>query len=327
MNAKAMMPLVLAVVLGLTAALLVRSMMSHHAAAPTGPSNLVTVAVAKADVDPGHALTADDVGTARVPADAAPGQVYSDPAQLVGRVTVSPLVKGETVLDNLLAPAGSGSGLQALIPAGMRAVTLEVSEFSGVGGMLEPGCRVDVVSVMQDPKAHSSFARTVLQNIKVSAIGRTISPVHPAPGQPVPPPSNSVTLLCTPKQAQQLQLAANTGRPWLVLRSTRDGAEVPVENTSMAELTGLSDAPAADPTADAADAAPPVPMVAPAAAPTTNPTTAPSVATAAPLIPATVRRSITMINGGIESQVTVTVPNPRASVTDVGQENAIPDAK
>ena len=294
MNAKAMVPLVLAVVLGLTAALLVRSAMSHRSAVVAGPGNLVTVVVAKVDNDPGHALTADDLGTAKVPADAAPGQVFSAPGPLVGRVTVSPLVKGETVLDNLLAPAGTGAGLQALIPPGMRAVTLEVSEFSGVGGMLEPGCKVDVVSVMQDARAKQSVARTVLQNIRVSAVGRAIAPAHPAPGQPMLPPSNSVTLLCTPKQAQQLQLAANTGRPWLVLRSTRDGADAAVEGTTMADLQG---SPPADAVADASPSAAPVADAAPA--------------------PATLSRSVTMINGGVESQVTVTVPNPRATIIDI----------
>jgi pilus assembly protein CpaB len=327
MNAKAMVPLVLAVVLGLVAALLVRSAMSHKPIVPTGPSNLVTVVVAKQDADPGHALSIEDLGTAHVPADAAPGEVFSDPAQLVGRVTVSPLVKGETVLDNLLAPTGSGSGLQALIPPGMRAVTLEVSEFSGVGGMLEPGCRVDVVSVMQDSRQKQSVARTVLQNIKVSAVGRAVAPAHPAPGQPLPPPSNSVTLLCTPKQAQTLQLSTNTGRPWLVLRSTRDGAEVQLESTTLAELQGDA-TPDADPEATV-DSAPPAAVPAPTPATPAGLTPADAPTPVAAAVPATVHRSVTVINGGVESQVTVTVPNPRAMFIDTndGDTNYPQDAR
>ncbi len=300
MNAKAMVPLVLAVVLGLTAALLVRSAMSHRTSAPVGPSNLVTVVVAKQDSDPGHALTIEDVGTAKVPAEVAPGGVYSDPAQLVGRVAVTPLVRGQTILETLLAPNGTGSGLQSLIPPGYRALTLEVTEFSGVAGMLEPGCKVDVVSVMQDAAKKGSIARTILQDIKVSAVGRQIAPAHPQPGQPLPPPSNSVTLLVTPKQAQTLQLATNTGRPWLVLRATRDGTEVPLDSTTLADLQGApNDNTGTDAVADNTVATAPTP-----ATPTSDQTAVPSM----------VRRSITVINGGVESQVTVQVPNPRASI-------------
>ncbi len=304
MNAKAMVPLVLAVVLGLTAALLVRSAMSHRGSAPVTASNLVTVVVAKQDSDPGHALTIEDVGTAKVPAEVAPSQVFSDPMQLVGRVAVTPLVRGQTILETLLAPNGTGSGLQSLIPTGYRAVTLEVTEFSGVAGMLEPGCKVDVVSVMQDTAKKGSIARTVLQDIKVSAVGRQIAPAHPQPGQPMPPPSNSITLLVTPKQAQTLQLATNTGRPWLVLRATKDGVELPLESTTLADLQGT---PNVDPNAGGD----------PVADPMLNPQAGPTPATPASdesATPPTIRRSITMINGGVESQVTVTVPNPRASI-------------
>ncbi len=326
MNTKAMVPLVLAVVLGLTAAFLVRSAMSHRSAVPAGPGNLVTVVVAKLDADPGHALTAEDLGTAKVPAEAAPGQVFSDPAQLVGRVAVIPLVKGQTLFETLLAPAGTGSGLQSLIPPGMRAVTLEVTEDSGVGGMLEPGSRVDVVSCLHDDKGKQQVARTVLQYIKVSAVGRNIAPSHPAPGQPVPPPSSNVTLLCTPKQAQTLELATNSGRPWLILRATRDGVEVPLESTTMAELQGNANAsaepataaattkPAADPVAGLADPVPATPVA--------------SAAVAVAAVPATVNQTVTVITGGVVSHMVVTVPNPDAAVVaPLDQGYAFPSDK
>ena len=315
MNPKAMVPLALAVVLGLAAALLARSMMNRKPTVAGGPANLVTVVVAKQDADPGRALGPEDVGTAKVPADTLTGGVFSDPAQLVGRVTTAPLVKGQMVLDTLLAPTGSAAGLSAVIPTGMRAMTLEVTEYSGVGGMLEPGCRVDVMCIVHDDRAKQTNCRTVLQNIKVSAIGRNIAPPRPANGQPPPPPSNSVTLLCTPKQAQTLQLATSTGRPWLVLRSTRDGAELPLESTTMAELSGTPNGGAEtidQPPTD--QVAVETPAAVPAVPPTTNPAT--PVVDAAPVyVPATIRRMVTVINGGVETQVAVTVPNPRAQIT------------
>ncbi len=116
MNMKAVIPLVLAVVLGLVAAILVRNAIKHKNQAPTLASNLVTVVVAKQPADPGHQLTKEDVAVSKVPADAAPGQVFSDPNQLVGRVVTTPLVKGQAILETLLAPIGTGAGLQALVP-------------------------------------------------------------------------------------------------------------------------------------------------------------------------------------------------------------------
>ena len=207
MNMKAVIPLSLAVILGLVAAILVRNAIARNKSGPAQPSNLVTVVVAKQDVEPGKELTKEDLNISKIPAESAPGQIFADPAQLVGRVPTSPLVKGETILETLLAPTGTGSGLQALVPPGMRAITLEINQFSGVGGMLQPGCRVDVLSLLNDIKTHESVSKTILQNIKITAVGRSTSATPPvdANGNPLPM-ANDITLLCTPHQAQVLNL-------------------------------------------------------------------------------------------------------------------------
>src|SRR4051812_20608156 len=170
MNMKAVIPLFLAMVLGLVAAFMVKNAIAHRTSPQQQATNLVTVVVAKQNVEPGHLIGKDDVVTSKLPADAAPGQIFADPNQLVGRVTTTPLLKGQAILETLLAPSGAGAGLQALVPPGMRAITLEVSEFSGVGGMLTPGSRVDVISIVRDQKSTEAIARTILQNIKIQAV-------------------------------------------------------------------------------------------------------------------------------------------------------------
>lgn len=291
MNLKAVVPLALAVVLGLVAAVLVKNAIAHRDVTTAAPSNLVTVVVAKQDCDPGHALTADDLAVSKMPADAAPGQIFSDPTQLDGRVTTTPLLKGQTILETLLAPTGTGAGLQALIPPGMRAFTIDVNDSSSVGGMLTPGCRVDVLTAINDPKVNNVIARTVLQNIKVTAVGRVVSNAPPQPGAPPAPPSSNVTLLLTPQQSQIMELATLLSRPWLVLRSTRDTAADPVDATSLAELKGESNsAPTTEPSFAAANAAA-------APAPTTEPV---AEATPAPLI----KHVVQVLHGDTEADVT-----------------------
>ena len=310
MNMKAVIPLSLAVILGLVAAILVRNAIARNKSGPSLASNLVTVVVAKGDVEPGKELAKEDLGVSKIPAEAAPGQVFSDPAQLVGRVVTTPLVKGETILESLLAPTGTGSGLQALVPPGMRAITLEINQFSGVGGMLQPGCRVDVLSLLNDNKTHESVSRTILQNIKITAVGRSTSATPPvdANGNPLPP-ANDITLLCTPHQAQVLELAALTGRPWFVLRSMRDGEEAPMEGTTLAELRG-------DDTQGNGDQTPQVVQsVAPA---TAEPTSFDAA-------PATIKHTVQIIRGGADSHVTFVLPAPRGVTADTDQTQVLPD--
>lgn len=319
MNMKAVIPLVLALVLGLVAAFLAKSAVSRRSQPQTPQGNLVAVVTARQGVAPGHQLSKEDLVTCNVPAETASTQVFSDPAQLVGRVTAIALVKGQTVFETLLAPTGTGSGLQALVPAGMRAITLEVTEFSGVGGMLTPGCHVDVISVVRDEKIHESVARTILQNIKVQAVGRAITNAPPEgekPGQPQGA-ANNITLLCTPRQAQVIQLSTTTGRPWFVLRSGQDGRELPVEGTTMAELRGdnsLSEVAENEPGTEYTSK-PGVPDI---FGPAPTAPVAPVIETVAPPAPpAVTKRIVQILRGGTESQVTFVVPNPRTATADL----------
>ena len=322
MNMKTVIPLGLAIILGLVAAVMVRNTIAHHGAPVATSSNLVSVVVAKGDIDPGKALSKEDLTVARVPAELAPGHVFSDSNLLVGRVVLSPLSKGQTVMEGQLAASGAGSGLQVMVPPGMRAVTIEVNEFSSVGGMLEPGCHVDLVANITDPKTHEAMCRTILQNVRIIAMGRSVTPPHPADGQPLPPPTNSITLLLNPRQVQTLQLAAMTGRPWFALRGGKDDKEINIPSMPIAELRGEGKDGNSE-----ENAQPPV-----ATAPVTNSGPFTQVNDPAPEQPKTERHTVTIIRNGVETKqvfiVPVTpVPAPESDSTVNTDTSLVPGTK
>jgi pilus assembly protein CpaB len=283
-------------VLALVAAFMVHNAIARRGGPVAGASNLVSVVVARRDVEPGGSLSKEDMVVAKVPAELAPGHVFSDLNQLVGRVATIPLSKGETIMESLLAPTGTGQGLQALIPPGMRAMTIEVNEYSGVGGMLEPGCRVDLIANLNDPKTHEAMSKTILQDVKVGAIGRNVTPQHPVEGQPPAPPSNSVTLILSPEQVQTLQLATMTGRPWFSLRGSKDLAQVALAPMPVSKLRGDD---GGDPTSQTQ----PVELTAPQ-----TDLNAFAPVDAAPEQPKTVTRTVTIIRDGVPTRTTFVVP-------------------
>jgi len=231
MNQRTMIPLVIAGVLGLIAAISAKSLMhSRPAPAPTG--DLKPVVVAKVTLSPGTLLKADDLTIARATAELASDAVFADRALLVGRVTSERVVKGEPITETVLAPAGVGEGLQALVPDGMRAVTIEVNEFTGLAGFLVPGCRVDIVARMHGEDGELQ-SRTVVQNMRVQAVGsRTQGISDPIPGEPV----RSVTLLGTPREVEALDLASSSGGLRLMLRAGTDSKVAAIAGMTLAEL-------------------------------------------------------------------------------------------
>ena len=246
MNVKSFIPLIAAVLLGLIALVVARKALTKTGSANT-TDPVIGVVVATKDLPAGKELTPDDVTVSRLPAESMPSGSFRTVQELTGRTTLQPMVKGQTLVEPMLAPTGSKAGLMGLIPAGMRAMTVEVNEFSGLAGMLQPGARVDVIAVVRDPNNDKKVsARTILQNLEVRAVGRNINPTQAVEGAPPPPPSNNVTLLVTPKQAQIMNLATQNGRPWLVLRNNLDKEQPETEAVTL--LPDEDKRPTASPT-------------------------------------------------------------------------------
>ena len=234
MKLKTWLPIAVALVLGLFAAVLAKRATSKTAA----PATSVRIVVARHAIAPGQALAVEDLELRAIASEAPPEGAQVDPSLLVGRTAQAQLLKGQPVLESLLAPQGSASGLQALVPAGMRAMTIEVNEFSAVAGMITPGARVDVLSTMMDSRNSETMSRTIAQNVLVKAVGQATGQVADAAADAKP--VRSVTLLVTSKQAEALQLSAVAGRPWLVLRGQSDNAIASSGGTTLADLRGTT---------------------------------------------------------------------------------------
>lgn len=298
MSWKTWAPLVIAIGLGLAAALAAKNMITRQHT-PAGPVGTQPVVVASRDLGPGQMLQQGDLVMGSMPANAAANGTFTNFTDLLGRVVTTRVDKGQAIVMPLLAPVGDGGGLQSLIPKGMRAVTLEVNEFSGVGGLLIPGCRVDVLATLRSDPGHEAVTRTIAQDLKVTAVGQSMGMRNDPPQDNKSDPRlpRSVTLLASPKQAELIQLASDNGRPWLVLRGGKDNAPVAAPGVTLAELRGKP--------ANADNGSKPVPVVQvqmPMAAPTTRPVEAQAEPDAK------IRRTVQLIRGSSESQVIFEMP-------------------
>lgn len=236
MNWKTWLPLAFALVLGLLAAKVARDLIVRGRSS-IGAPKLGQIVIARRDMEPGQAIGEGDLVVSEVQAEHVPRNSFKNISELAGRVAAQPIVKDQPILESALAPAGSGTGPQALVPPGMRAVTVEVNEASGVGGLLVPGCRVDVVSTFQEDGSSARVARTIVQNVRVLAIGQCVMGSKKE-NDDAAARAKSVTLIVTPEQAELIELASNTGRTRLVMRGSLDTSMSGGAGVSVAELLG-----------------------------------------------------------------------------------------
>ncbi len=176
------------------------------------------VLVAAADLQVGTKIEDKDVRYVHFPSSDLPQGVFHRKDKLLGRGVVLPISKGEFILTNKLAGENAGYGMPALIPPGMRAVSVRVNDTSSVAGFVLPGTRVDVLLTGNPEGANQQETTTVLENVAVLATGQKLE--RNAAGEPQTTPV--ITLLVSPDDAQKLTLATNQGKIQLALRNPLD---------------------------------------------------------------------------------------------------------
>jgi pilus assembly protein CpaB len=201
-----------------------------------------TVVVANQDIAARTELKSDMLKTIVVPADSALRGGYSDTETIVGQTTRYPLVENEQVTSLKIGISSDikDQGLSFVVPAGMRAFSVKVTEETSVGGLVLPGDLVDVIGILDRDLVGADKAVTLIQSVEVLAVAQEaqepIPPVAAETATAVPsgtsgerpedlkpnPGARTVTLAVTPEQAQLLALVQTQGELALSLRSYGD---------------------------------------------------------------------------------------------------------
>jgi pilus assembly protein CpaB len=177
-----------------------------------------TLVVAAKPLKPGTIVAVADVKTIPWPTDQLPKGAYETPDQVAGNTVFDPIEQDEPVLATRLASSQSGGG--SGVPTGMRAVSIHVTDSTGVLGLLRSGQKVDVQVVVGrgSGKEVETEVRTALEGLAVLSL--TPQPEQSSQGQSLP----VVTLLAKPADADILALADSGARVRLTLRNPLDGA-------------------------------------------------------------------------------------------------------
>ena len=189
----------------------------------------VEVIVAADDLQVGARVEEHDIKVIKIPREDLPPGAPRRKSDVVGHGVIIPIARGEFILPNRLAGENAGSGLPALIPPGMRAVSVRVNEVVSVAGFVTPGTRVDVLLTGIPGSGGDQETTTVLQNVAVLASGHTLERTATGEAQN----TAVITLLVSPDDAQRLTLASAQGHIQLALRNPLDTKqdEVPASSS------------------------------------------------------------------------------------------------
>ena len=208
------------------------------------PPPVTEVLTTTIDLHRGDVVSADHLGHMRI-LGKPPSGALTDPRSAEFLVAVTDVPAGEMILRGALSATPSAAGLAALVPAGMRAIALRVSDEIAVGDFLRPGDHADLVRGGGPSSAAGagagSEARIVLQDVMVLTVGNLVSGPPAAAAAPQlrkPRDIREVTLAVTPEQAAKIALIRSVATYYLALRNDHDKARLAPVTADLADLRG-----------------------------------------------------------------------------------------
>jgi pilus assembly protein CpaB len=234
MDKKKLMLLMGALVIAIGTALAARSLFQGAAApkaeavqaVPQGPKALVALRA----LPVGTIITADSIAFQPWPKEMVQDAYFlegeADINKLLGTVVRFPVTAGQPVTQGALVAPGDRGFLAAALGPGMRAVTITVSQKTGVAGFIFPGDRVDLVLTQSvrgtgDSGEPLKTAETILRNLRVLATDQATES-ETENGKTVVRTARTITLEVTPRIGEKIAVADTLGTLNLSLRSIAD---------------------------------------------------------------------------------------------------------
>lgn len=182
-----------------------------------------TVIVAKTDILPKTVITESMVKETSIPKEYIQPNTIQDKTKVVGGIAKDKITAGEQITARRLVLSGKPAGFTGIIPKDKRAMTVAVTEVTGVAGFTKAGDYVDVIVTIDQQQAKSEPAsQIILQNIPVLAANRVLEEDNNSgvadDVKKNAPKMNTVTLAVTPTEAVHLALGDEKGKIRLVLR-------------------------------------------------------------------------------------------------------------
>ena len=196
----------------------------------------VKVVTAKTSIPERTLIKEEMLSLTTMPSNKVPNGALMRTTDLVGRPSKVALGAGEVITTQKVFASIMDMGLSGRIPPECRAITVGISDVTGVAGFAQPGDYVDVMLVSSQVENNKVVSEMILQNVLLLAINKQVenggnaSPQNnnakgqnaTVTGQPkVTGNPAMATMALLPEDALKLAAKAQLGQIYLVLRPYR----------------------------------------------------------------------------------------------------------
>jgi len=195
----------------------------------------VTIVTAKTSIPERTLIKEEMLSLKTMPSDKAPNASFMRTTDLVGRPTKVAIAPGEVITVQKVFASILDMGLSGRIPPECRAITVGITDVTGVAGFAQPGDYVDVMLVSSQVENNKVVSEMILQNVLLLAINKTVENPDSVPVQNNAKGQNQktttqpkvvnnpalATLALVPEDALKLAAKSQLGQIYLALRPYR----------------------------------------------------------------------------------------------------------
>ena len=186
-----------------------------------------SVVVAASDIPANIPITTEMIKLIQLPEESVHSLAVKDINEVIGKVSSSVIIQGEQVLSSKLITPGVGNGTLAYkIEEGMRAITVAVSNTTGLSNMIIPDNRVDIIGLysveVEQPdgeKKTIDYSTMLLENVRVLAVDDKMTEQDKAASEEA---YVTLTLEVTPLEALEVSMTEYKSSLRAILRSPLD---------------------------------------------------------------------------------------------------------
>lgn len=208
---------------------------AKYARAADQGDGLVTVVVAAQNIPFGQTIDAHKLDTQPWPLAALPKGSFTGYDGLLPASGNQPrraraaIAQGELLLASKLSEFGEKVTIVQSLGPNARAIAIKVTAETGVGGLVTPGDRVDVLLTQGRDLGLKTV--TILQNIRVIGVDQETNDKANTPEV-----ARTVTVEVSPAEGQKLALAQKAGTLSLTLRTLEESEEVALEAIGLRDV-------------------------------------------------------------------------------------------
>ena len=186
------------------------------------PANMTTVVVAKKDIPARTAINESMVKTETVPSDTLPAQPMQDIRDAAGKIAQVPIMAGDVVTIPKVFMNSASAGFIGTIPDDCRAISVKISDITGVAGFAKAGDYVDVILVSSKSDKNKISGKIIIQNVLLLGINKSFQKQdntgNSANNNKADTNPATATLALQPSDALKLAVAQTEGTIFLELR-------------------------------------------------------------------------------------------------------------